>query len=91
MMFGEQHLVRFGSMTKPAETDSLGDPQDVMDPQQVTYALLSIAEASYLGESSDILHPFRFGMSSLKSVMENNIQSFSAFFPKLYLQAVARM
>ncbi len=64
MMFGEQHLVRFGSMTKPAETDTLGEPQDAMDPQQVTHALLSNAEASYLGESSDTLHPFRFKMSS---------------------------
>ncbi len=40
MMFGEQHLVRFGSMTKPAGTDILGegegeDPQNAVDPQQV--------------------------------------------------------
>ena len=52
MMFGEQHLVRFGSMTKPAETDPLGDPQDAMDPQQVTFALLSDAQVSCLGENS---------------------------------------
>ena len=64
MMFGEQHLVRFGSMTKPAETDPLEDPQDVMDPQQVTYALLANAEASYLGESSDNFYPCRFKMRS---------------------------
>ena len=39
-------------MTKPAETDLLGDPQDSVDPQQVTYALLSIAQAFCLGEIS---------------------------------------
>ncbi len=67
MMFGEQHLVRFGSMTKPAETDPLGDPQDAMDPQQVTYALLSTAVASCLREFRLTLH---------------KIQSFSSTFPK---------
>ncbi|KAL0047867.1 hypothetical protein WJX82_001975 [Trebouxia sp. C0006] len=46
MMFGEQHLVRFGSMTKPAETDSLGDPQDVMDPQQAGTSSSAVAEAA---------------------------------------------
>lgn len=76
MMFGEQHLVRFGSMTKPAETDPLGDPQDAMDPQQVTHALLSNAEASCLIENSDTKKKF---------------DPFSAFFSQLYLQSVVRM
>lgn len=53
MMFGEQHLVRFGSMTKPKETDTLGEPQDAMDPQQVTHALLPTAQAYCLADNSD--------------------------------------
>ncbi len=75
-MFGEQHLVRFGSMTKPADTDPLGDPQDAMDPQQVTHALLSNAEASCLIENSDTKKRF---------------DPFSAIFSQLYLQSVVRM
>ncbi|KAL0027199.1 hypothetical protein WJX77_002651 [Trebouxia sp. C0004] len=46
MMFGEQHLVRFGSMTKPADTDPLGDPQDAMDPQQASTSNSTAAEAA---------------------------------------------
>jgi len=77
MMFGEQHLVRFGSMTKPADTDPLArTPQDAMDPQQVTHALLSNAEASCLIENSDT---------------KKNFDPFSAFFSQLYLQSVVRM
>ena len=33
MMFGEQHLMRFGSMSKPAGTDALADPDT--NPQGV--------------------------------------------------------
>ena len=39
MMFGEQHLVRFGNMTKPAGVNPPPDTQDAPDPQQVTYTL----------------------------------------------------
>ncbi|KAL0030048.1 hypothetical protein WJX79_003167 [Trebouxia sp. C0005] len=46
MMFGEQHLVRFGSMTKPKETDTLGEPQDAMDPQQASTSSSTAAEAA---------------------------------------------
>ena len=41
MMFGEQHLVRFGSMSKPAGSDPLAPLQDSdLDPPQVNTILL---------------------------------------------------
>ena len=41
MMFGEQHLVRFGSMSKPAGSDPLAPLQDSdLDPPQVNTLLL---------------------------------------------------
>ncbi len=84
MMFGEQHLVRFGSMTKPAGTDPLGDPQDIMDPQQVTYALLSIAQASCLGTNSDTV-PFRLEISSLRIRDRVEILTIFCVFPQTVL------
>ena len=85
MMFGEQHLVRFGSMIKPAETDPLGDPQDAMDPQQVTYALLSTAQASCLGTDSDTVHPFRLEIGSFRICDGVKDQTIFCVFPKQYL------